>query len=395
MPIYPRIRAITIGLLMLGCARTNDAAAQRASHHGLASVGVRPDQPLIERRGDDQLINFDFILTNSGRVPLRLNAIRVSVRDAKGALEVRRFIDDNGFAPGLSTVVQTLLGPGASIKIYNPFYTFDPDVDVGRLDYDFFFEREASVADRARNTRRLPVDYDYSAHFTVYPHSYAGRTDLVLPLRARAIVFDGHDFYAHHRRQPQGLPGHRNTNSVRYAYDFMVVDSSGATHRGDGYKASDWFGYGRAIVAPGSGVVVSAVNDIPDNTFYGRLVRHPAGLGDRDPDGLGNHVVIDHGNGEFSALVHMKPGSVRVRKGDHVTQGQIIGAVGFSGDTFLPHLHYQVMNTAEDSTGEGLPSYFGRFYRVLGSRKLAVKRGDVDSGDIVEPMPEPVRRQRN
>jgi murein DD-endopeptidase MepM/ murein hydrolase activator NlpD len=61
---------------------------------------------------------------------------------------------------------------------------------------------------------------------------------------------------------------------------------------------------------------------------------------------VGNHVIIDHGNGEFSGLHgngefsglhHLQPGSVRVKKGDRVNQGEEIGAFVFSGDTFLPH----------------------------------------------------------
>ncbi len=360
--------------------------AQTTRSGAAVKVAVLPLQPLIERRGSDRLLNFDFILTNPSRVPVRLIAVEVSVYDTTGALEIRRFIDGNGFAPGLSTVAQTSLTSGASVKIYNPFYTFDENVSLRRLDYRFLFVTEGSAAEKTRNERRLPIDYDFVARMTVNPREYAGKTDLRLPLRSRAIIFDGHDFYAHHRRQPQGLPGHRTTNSVRYGYDFMVVDSSGATHHGDGYRARDWVGYGAEVFATGAGTVASVANDIPDNVFNGRTVQHPTGLGDRDPDGLGNHVVIDHGNGEYSALVHLQPGSVRVRKGDHVTQGELLGRVGFSGDTFIPHLHYQIMNTAADSTGEGLPSYFRSFYRILGKRRIAVARGQVDSGDIVESI---------
>jgi len=55
-----------------------------------------------------------------------------------------------------------------------------------------------------------------------------------------------------------------------------------------------------------------------------------------DPTGLGNHVTIDHGNGEFSLLLHMKPGSVTVKKGDRVSQGQEIGAIGFPATPSFP-----------------------------------------------------------
>jgi murein DD-endopeptidase MepM/ murein hydrolase activator NlpD len=80
----------------------------------------------------------------------------------------------------------------------------------------------------------------------------------------------------------------------------------------------------------------------------------------------------------------MKPGSVRVKKGEQVNQGEQIGAIGFSGDTFLPHLHYQIMDGIEERTSRGLPSYFTAFERILGSKAVAVSRGQIDSGDIVQ-----------
>jgi murein DD-endopeptidase MepM/ murein hydrolase activator NlpD len=55
-------------------------------------------------------------------------------------------------------------------------------------------------------------------------------------------------------------------------------------------------------------------------------------------------VLIDHENGEYSLLVHMKPGSVLVRSGDRVKQGQKVGAIGFAGDSIFPHLHYSLMS---------------------------------------------------
>jgi murein DD-endopeptidase MepM/ murein hydrolase activator NlpD len=83
---------------------------------------------------------------------------------------------------------------------------------------------------------------------------------------------------------------------------------------------------------------------------------------------------------------HMKPGSVRVKKGDHVTAGQQIGEIGFSGDTFLPHLHYMLVDNPDFTRAQGLPSYFDNFERVLGAKTLVVNHGQVDSGEIVRTL---------
>jgi murein DD-endopeptidase MepM/ murein hydrolase activator NlpD len=76
-----------------------------------------------------------------------------------------------------------------------------------------------------------------------------------------------------------------------------------------------------------------------------------------------------------------------------VSQGQQIGAIGFSGDTFLPHLHYMVMDGMDERTSRGLPSYFMGFRRVLGAKTENVSHGQIDSGDILEYLPEAAKHE--
>ncbi len=57
--------------------------------------------------------------------------------------------------------------------------------------------------------------------------------------------------------------------------------------------------------------------------------------------GLGNVVVIDHGNGYFTRYAHLA--DVEVRKGRTLDKGTRIGYVGVSGNSFAPHLHYEVI----------------------------------------------------
>lgn len=60
----------------------------------------------------------------------------------------------------------------------------------------------------------------------------------------------------------------------------------------------------------------------------------------RSRKGLGNVVVIDHGNGYFTKYAHLE--DVEVRKGRRLKRGARIGYVGVSGNSFAPHLHYEV-----------------------------------------------------
>jgi murein DD-endopeptidase MepM/ murein hydrolase activator NlpD len=176
-------------------------------------------------------------------------------------------------------------------------------------------------------------------------------------------------------------------NSNEFASDFIYTDAEGGAYHGDPRTLANWYSYGKPIYAPGAGVVKEAANDIPDNRFKdakAAAIAYPTLPPGKDPQDLGNHVLIDHGNGEFSLLLHMKPGSVRVKAGDHVAQGQQIGALGFSGDAIFPHLHYTLMAGPAVGKDWGIPAYFSHFHRWMGAASVAVARGPVNSGDFAE-----------
>ena len=61
----------------------------------------------------------------------------------------------------------------------------------------------------------------------------------------------------------------------------------------------------------------------------------------RSRKGLGNVVEIDHGNGYITRYAHLA--DVEVRKGRTLKKGARIGYVGVSGNSFAPHLHYEVI----------------------------------------------------
>lgn len=61
--------------------------------------------------------------------------------------------------------------------------------------------------------------------------------------------------------------------------------------------------------------------------------------------GYGLVVEIDHGDGVGSVYGHMS--EISVAQGDVVKQGDIIGAVGATGNASTPHLHYEVLIDGE------------------------------------------------
>lgn len=93
---------------------------------------------------------------------------------------------------------------------------------------------------------------------------------------------------------------------------------------------------GVAVVAAAPGVV-RAVRDGMEDTSVREIGRDA--IKGRE---AGNGVVISHGEGWETQYSHLRKGSVRVKRGDHVQAGQVLGLVGLSGNTEFPHLHFSV-----------------------------------------------------
>jgi murein DD-endopeptidase MepM/ murein hydrolase activator NlpD len=115
--------------------------------------------------------------------------------------------------------------------------------------------------------------------------------------------------------------------------------------------------FGETVHSPCTGKVSEAVDGLPDLVPHDIDLKHP----------MGNHVVIQC-EGVSVLLAHMKNGSVSVRKGDRVKEGQPIGRVGNSGNTFEPHLHIHAVRSRDGSLrGPSVPLLFNGRYLSLNS----------------------------
>ncbi|HEX8317815.1 M23 family metallopeptidase [Longimicrobium sp.] len=335
-------------------------------------VTVAPGRVFIEK-GASQYLNFDFVVQNRGADSLEVVRVEVSVYDRAGGLQVRKLVNQNGPSPSALTLLpDRLLAPGATGMIFNPFAEFPREVELATLRYELEFRARGGEGQAA------PV----VVHATVAPEPYANRTALQMPVDGRVLVWDGHDFYSHHRRwnwtHPMLASHCFTSNASRYAYDFVVLGAADSTHAGDGSSHEQWYGYGQPVRAPAAGRVIAAMDGSADDGQFD-LSRLCAD----ELVAYGNAVVIDHGGGEMSVLAHLRQGSVAVRVGDAVAQGQVVAAVGSSGSSLFPHLHYQLV-TGVQHGGEGLPSYFPGARVRRGAGWVPAPNGQVDSGDIVQ-----------
>jgi murein DD-endopeptidase MepM/ murein hydrolase activator NlpD len=106
------------------------------------------------------------------------------------------------------------------------------------------------------------------------------------------------------------------------------------------------------------GVVRDSRDGQPDNQPF---AVHPE-PSDLTPRGLyGNFVILEIAPGVFAHYAHLRPGSVRVRAGEHVHRGDVIGHLGDSGNSGVPHLHFHISNEPEFAGSEGLPYRIVRF----------------------------------
>jgi murein DD-endopeptidase MepM/ murein hydrolase activator NlpD len=336
-----------------------------------------PAVPLVETLRDARHLNFDLIFSNDSGPALELIGLEATLFDREGRFWSQRRLDRNGDATtmSLATLPNRALPAKGRLVVFNPFSDFPRDAWLGDMRYVATF-RAAGEADAPEQRVELRIA----------PRDFAPKTVLRLPLDGAVFVHDGHDLIAHHRRLDitGGMTTHFGitSNFMRYAHDFTIADDRGRLYRTDGATPEDWYGFGVPVHATGDGVVVETHDGMRDNRKDGPPPFTEAEIMANLKLFLGNHVVVDHGNGEYSLFAHLKQGSVRVKPGQRVAAGDTLGAMGMSGDAFLVHLHYQLQSGP--AFEEGLPAYFRSVRAKTGDGWSPVYTGPVDSGDVVE-----------
>ena len=166
--------------------------------------------------------------------------------------------------------------------------------------------------------------------------------------------------------------------SQRFAYDLVKYGHNGRSFDGDGRRLEDYFCFDAPILAPADGVVIKARDGIRDaphvGTFWMDWLTRNIG---------GNSVLIEHADNEYCLLAHLKCGSVQVKTGQTVKQGQEIGRCGHSGNSTEPHLHFQFQNGKSFYFSSGLPVKFSKFWRREGEQKTFVEQDYISKKTFV------------
>jgi murein DD-endopeptidase MepM/ murein hydrolase activator NlpD len=206
---------------------------------------------------------------------------------------------------------------------------------------------------------------DQSAAQVAAPSAYLDyqtRSALRLPFVEEFYVFWGgrsieQNYHAAHPNQ-------------RFALDMMIVRGEG-THAGEGRRNEDYYCFGTPILAPAAGKVLQVIDNVDDNV--------PGQMNSAQV--TGNRIVLDHGNGEYSVLAHLRRGSVRVHEGQSVQAGDQLGECGNSGNSSEPHLHFQLQDGPKFGESAGLPAQFSNYL----ADGQPVARGEPTKGQRIRP----------
>ena len=141
----------------------------------------------------------------------------------------------------------------------------------------------------------------------------------------------------------------------RYAVDWEQTDAGGHIYAGPRDKLESYAIFGQPVLAVANAVVVSVIDGEPEQTPG----NYPTNISLDKADG--NSIILDLGHQRYALYAHMQPGSLKVHRGDKVQLGQVIGLVGDTGNSVVPHLHFQVTDGPSSLSSNGLPYEISEF----------------------------------
>jgi murein DD-endopeptidase MepM/ murein hydrolase activator NlpD len=188
------------------------------------------------------------------------------------------------------------------------------------------------------------------------------------PLRGSGwLAANGPGNRSGHRRTIMPVNG-RAVIAQRFAIDWVQVKSGESTFTGDPKDNKNYQAYGADVLAVAGATVAVTKDGIPENVPGENSQAVPITM----ETVAGNHIILDLGGGNYCMYAHLQPGSLKVKVGDKVKRGQVIGLLGNSGNSTEPHLHFQVMDGPSPLGAEGLP-YLIDSFELLSGRNTGKK----------------------
>jgi murein DD-endopeptidase len=315
-----------------------------------AFVAVEEIGPVapVRAEGDHHLF-YELRLTSFDPRLLVLDSLQIMdeessrVLTAYGASELREMI----IAPG-STVGSdpTRILPGSHSVVFL-WLNLGPERPPAHLRHRLLLRDPEASEHGIHRLEADPTPVSAEAPLVVGPPLRGG------PWYAHA----GPDNASHHRRTLAPRDG-RLTMDQRFASDWTLLREDVAESGEVSYVAPDWAGtIGSEVLSVGDGRVVATLDGIPDDRI-GPLA--PGEVIDWETI-CGNRVTIGLGEGQFAWYCHLQEGTLRVKPGDWVRRGDVLARIGNSGNSYAPHLHFDITDSDTLGKGRGLPFAFACF----------------------------------
>ena len=226
---------------------------------------------------------------------------------------------------------------------------------AGKITQREFIKYEASYAcyktifEKALFTVNISVDNDDKINGLFVkpfvpdnlPKIERNSTKLILPFKGAWTVFWGGD--------TKELNYHVISVVQKNAFDIMI-NKDGKTYKTDGKTNEDYYAFGQELIAPCDGEIMLSVDGVKDNIPG---VMNPFHTG-------GNTVIVKTKNNEYLVFCHFKNHSIKVKEGQKVKQGELLGLCGNSGNSSEPHLHFHIQNVEDMNVATGVKCYFDK-----------------------------------
>lgn len=166
------------------------------------------------------------------------------------------------------------------------------------------------------------------------------------------------------------------------ARDYTCGPQSYDGHQGTDFRLADLAELARnvAVLAAADGIVRATRDGVPDQGVDAM----PAG------QDCGNGVVIDHPDGWQSQYCHLLEGSIAVREGQTVSSGARLGAIGLSGRTEFPHLHFtlRAQGIVIDPFNQSAEGHCGLSTAQLWQPPLPAPKADIMRAGFADAVPD-------
>lgn len=164
----------------------------------------------------------------------------------------------------------------------------------------------------------------------------------------------------------------------RFATDWVKFGEEGRLFRDEMSRNENWYAFGEPVLAVADGTITEVIDGVPDNIppdVTTPMIAQTV---------AGNLIILDIGKSRYAVYGHLKPGSIRFKKGQRVKRGEVLAEVGNSGNSTGAHLHFQIAD-APYAVAEGIPFIFNSFEH-LGSIEKALGQY-VEEGNIWRASP--------